>query len=257
MSARSDVAPNRGTMAEAVYDRIGIDYSRYRKPDPRIARLVSEALGSARSVVNVGAGAGSYEPTGRDVVAVEPSAEMVQQRPPSAPPVVRAVAERLPFRDHSFDAALAILTLHHWSDWRRGLSEMRRVARDRVVVLTWDPESPGFWLTEQYFPEIRALDHRTMPTLAGIAEVLGPLETRPLLIPGDCTDGFLGAYWARPEKYLDREARQAISAFSMIPGVEAGVRRLAADLRSGAWHDRNGGLLAYSELDLGYRILVA
>jgi SAM-dependent methyltransferase len=244
-------------MPEAIYDTIGIDYARHRRPDPRIAAMLAAAIGAARSAVNVGAGAGSYEPSGIDLVAVEPSAEMVRQRASSGAPVVRAVAEDLPFPDRAFDAAIAILTLHHWRDWRRGLREMRRVARERIVLLTWDPAHPGFWLTEQYFPGILAMDRRIMPPVAAIAEVIGPLEVRPLPIPADCTDGFLGAYWARPESYLDSGARQAISTFSKIPDVDAGLEQLAADLRSGAWQERNGTLLAASELDLGYRVLIA
>lgn len=244
-------------MPEAVYDTIGVEYARYRRPDPRISALLTGALGSARTVLNVGAGTGSYEPHDLDLVAVEPSAEMIRQRPPSSAPVLQAVAEHLPFRDHSFDAAIAILTLHHWSDWRRGLLEMRRVARDRIVVLTWDPDYSGFWLTEDYFPEILSVDRRILPTIAGISRVLGPLEVRTVPIPKDCTDGFLGAYWRRPEKYLDPGVRQAISTFSRIPKVEAGVQRLASDLSSGLWRDRNGDLLSLSELDLGYRILIA
>ncbi len=244
-------------MPEAVYDTIGVEYARYRRPDPRIAALLTGALGSARTVLNVGAGTGSYEPHDLDLVAVEPSAEMIRQRPPPSAPVLQAVAEHLPFRDHSFDAAIAILTLHHWPDWRRGLLEMRRVARDRIVVLTWDPDYSGFWLTEDYFPEILSVDRRILPTIAGISRVLGPLEVRTVPIPKDCTDGFLGAYWRRPEKYLDPGVRQAISTFSRIPKVEAGVQRLASDLSSGLWRDRNGDLLSLSELDLGYRILIA
>lgn len=244
-------------MPEVVYDTIGIDYARYRRPDPRIEAILTEAVGSARSALNVGAGTGSYEPSGLDLVAVEPSAEMARQRPPFSAPVLRAVAEDLPFRDRSFDAVIAILTLHHWSDWRRGLREMRRVARDRIVVLTWDPEHPGFWLTEQYFPEILSVDRRFMPTITAISQVLGPLEVRHVPIPRDCTDGFLGAYWSRPENYLDAGVRQAISTFAKISDVEAGVQRLAADLRSGAWQNQNGKLLTLSELDLGYRILIA
>lgn len=244
-------------MPEAVYDRIGIDYAQYRRPDPRIATLLSDALGPAYSALNVGAGAGSYEPAGLDLVAVEPSAEMVRQRPPTSAPVLRAVAEHLPFRDRSFDAAIAILTLHHWSDWRRGLLEMRRVSRGRVVVFTWDPDSPGFWLTEQYFPEISSADRRIMPPLTAISQVLGSIEVRHVPIPTDCTDGFLGAYWSRPEKYLSAGVRQAISTFAMIRDVEVGVQRLAADLHSGVWQNRNGKLLTLPELDLGYRILIA
>ena len=240
-----------------LYDRIGVGYAAYRRPDPRIASRIEATLGPARTVLNVGAGAGSYEPAGRTVVAVEPSAEMIRQRTPSAAPAVRGAAEALPFRDRSFDAAMAILTLHHWSDPRRGLAELRRVARDRVAILTWDPEHPGFWLVRDYFPEIPAMDRETFPAVAAIAEALGPVEVQPVPIPADCTDGFLGAYWRRPAAYLDSGARGAISAFAKLHEVDARLSRLRADLANGAWQRRNGDLLALDEIDLGYRLIVA
>ena len=138
-----------------VYDEIGRSYTVTRRPDPRIARAIDTALGDARSVVNVGAGAGSYEPSHLRVTAVEPSPAMIRQRPSAAAPVVRAVAEHLPFADTSFDAALAVLTLHHWTDRAGGLAELARVARRRVVILTWDPSCRDlFWLTTEYFPAI-------------------------------------------------------------------------------------------------------
>lgn len=156
-------------------------------------------------MLNVGAGAGAYEPHERRVVAAEPSAVMVAQRPPSAAPAVRARAEALPFADRAFEAVLATLTLHHWSDQRRGLHECRRVARDRVVLLTWDPGGPGFWLVRDYFPEIADLDRESFPTIAALCAMLGrDAEVIPVPIPADCTDGFLGAYWRRPEAYLVR-----------------------------------------------------
>jgi len=240
-----------------LYDRIGVGYADYRRPDPRIADRIEAALGRARSVVNVGAGTGSYEPAERNVVAVEPSAEMVRQRPRSAAPAVRGAAERLPLRDGSVDAALAVLTIHHWTDWRRGLAEMRRVARERVVVLTWDAGHPGFWLVQEYFPEIVAADRESFPTLDAMAGVLGPIDVHPVPVPADCTDGFLGAYWRRPRMYLDEGVRGAISAFARVPHADASLARLRADLDDGSWEARHHDLLALPELDLGYRLVVA
>jgi SAM-dependent methyltransferase len=246
-----------GTMSQVLYDRIGAGYAAYRRPDARIAARIVDALGPARTVMNVGAGAGSYEPADRRVAAVEPSAVMVRQRAPGAGPAVRATAESLPFRDGSFDAALAILTIHHWPDWRAGLREMRRIARGRIVILTWDPDHTDFWLAREYFPEILEIDRRIMPTLGDIERVIGPMEARPVPVPADCTDGFLGAYWRRPEMYLDAGVRAAISSFSKLRDVESGLARLRADLDDGAWHRRHGHLLALPELDVGYRLLVA
>ncbi len=244
-------------MAQALYDTIGIGYSAYRRPDPRIAARIADALGSASTVLNVGAGAGSYEPADRRVVAVEPSGEMVRQRHPGTAPAVRASADHLPFRDGSFDAALAVLTIHHWPDWRAGLQEMRRIARHRLVILTWDPGHPGFWLVQDYFPEIVEMDLLTMPAIAQMESVLGPVEVRPVPVPADCTDGFLGGYWRRPERYLDDGARGAISAFAKLHGPRPGLERLRADLADGAWNVRRGHLLALTEFDIGYRLIVA
>ena len=244
-------------MSPSIYDRIGVGYSRYRRPDSRIAAQITRALGSARSVLNVGAGAGSYEPVDRPVVAVEPSAEMVRQRARNSAPVVRASADHLPFPDGTFDAALAILTIHHWPDWRQGLRELRRVARDRVVILTWDPDHPGFWLVQEYFPEILDIDRQILPTLRAMEEVLGATEVQRVPVPADCSDGFLGAYWRRPASYLDSGARQAISAFSKLKNVDVGLERLRTDLANGTWERRHGSLLMCSELDIGYCLVVA
>lgn len=245
-------------MTESIlYDRIGVGYAAFRRPDPRIARRIEAALGPARSVVNVGAGTGSYEPADRAVVAVEPSAEMVRQRAASAAPAVRGAAEQIPLRDRSVDAALAVLTLHHWTDWRRGLAEMRRVARERVVILTWDAWHPGFWLVQEYFPEIVEADRETFPTLDAMAGVLGPIDVQPVPIPADCSDGFLGAYWRRPALYLDAGVRGAISAFARLRDADAKLARLRADLADGSWEARHRDLLALPELDLGYRLVVA
>jgi SAM-dependent methyltransferase len=239
-------------MAHAIYNTIGQGYALRRRPDPRIAAAISSALGSARTIINVGAGTGSYEPIDRIVLAVEPSDLMISQRPQGAAPCVRGSAEALPVEDDAFDAAMAVLTIHHWSDWRRGLREMQRCARCRIVVLTVDIEASNFWLSD-YFPELK-LDGRVLPPLDALAEELGAFESRPILIPHDCSDGFLGAYWRRPEIYLDPVARQSMSPFARIDANE-GLERLANDLESGAWHKRNADLLAIDALDLGYRLL--
>lgn len=238
----------------ALYDTIGVDYANLRKPDLRIAAQIGAALGPARSVLNVGAGAGSYEPVGREVTAVEPSLEMIRQRPPGAAPVVQASAESLPFADDSFDAAMAILTVHHWTDKARGLAEMRRVSRGPVVLLTFDPAHRGNWLTD-YLPELIDLDERAMPLMPDYARWLGSMDVAPVPIPHNCRDGFLYAYWRRPRAYLDPRVRAAISSFWMIGGVEEGLRRLEDDLDSALWHDRYGHLLALDAIDAGYRLV--
>lgn len=238
----------------AIYDNIGGGYARLRQPDPRIAAAIEQALGDARSVINVGAGAGSYEPRDRAVFAVEPSHVMIDQRPPGAARCVRASAEALPAETGAFDAAMAVLTIHHWRDWRAGLREMRRVARSRLVLLTFDAEAPSFWLTRDYLPEIAELDRRIMPSLAALAEELGACEATPLLVPHDCRDGFLGAYWRRPQAYLDPQVRHAISVFAKIE-AEMGLKQLAYDLDAGAWRKRNADLLGRDVLDVGYRLV--
>lgn len=249
------VRPRELSMAR--YDTIGRGYSGQRRPDPRIERIVTAALGDAERVVNVGAGVGSYEPADRDVVAVEPSVVMIAQRPQGAAVAVRALAENLPFPHHTFDAALAILTVHHWSDQRAGLAELKRVARGRVVILTWDPEHPGFWLVREYFPALLELDRRIFPTLPDLETILGRVEVSVVPIPHDCVDGFLGAYWRRPEDYLDEGVRAGISSFARIGDVSPGVERLRADLDSGRWAIKNGELLGLEQLDLGYRLIVS
>jgi SAM-dependent methyltransferase len=239
-----------------LYDTIGRGYRQLRRQDPRIAARILAALGGAASVVNVGAGAGSYEPRDRKLVAVDPSRVMLRQRDPGAAPAVRASATDLPFRDESFDASLAVLTIHHWPDPARGLQELRRAARRKVVILTFDPNVTGFWLLD-YFPEIAEIDHRIMPTLPELTRHLGRAQVFDVPIPHDCTDGFLGAYWRRPEAYLRADIRSAISTFSKLRDVESGLAALRADLASGAWHRRHGAILARAELDLGYRLVVA
>lgn len=240
----------------ALYDRIGIDYADLRKPDRRIARRIHDALGPAKSVLNVGAGTGSYEPTDRQVTAVEPSAEMIRQRPASAAPVVQAPAEALPFPEKSFDAAMAVLTVHHWADKAAGLREMRRVARGPVVILTFDPAHRGGWLTD-YLPQLAELDEAQMPPMPDYEASLGPVAISPMPIPWDCSDGFLHAYWRRPEAYLDPRIRRGSSSFWALPDLDGGLARLEGDLASGEWRRRYRHLLDLEELDVGYRLVVA
>lgn len=239
-----------------IYDGIGVGYGLHRRPDPRIGAFVSRALGDSTSILNVGAGTGSYEPADRRVVAVEPSITMIRQRPLHAAPVVQASAGALPFRDRSFDAGLAALTLHHWPDWRGGLSEMARVARGRVVLLTWDPSACAFWLVEDYFPEIMLIDRAIFPTMDEMRQVLGRMAVSIVPVPHDCADGFLGAYWRRPHAYLDPQVRAAISAFAKLTDVAPRLQRLADDLESGEWDRRHAALLRQASIDLGYRIVV-
>jgi SAM-dependent methyltransferase len=240
----------------ALYDTIGLGYGRLRRQDRRIAARILRALDGCSSVVNVGAGAGSYEPRDRKLVAVEPSRVMIRQRPRGAAPVVRALATDLPFPDGAFDASLAVLTIHHWSDRERGLGELRRAARRNVVILTHDTSVSEFWLVD-YFPEIRETDRGSMPSLAELRQHLGSIDVFDVPVPHDCTDGFLGAYWRRPEAYLRADVRAAISIFSKLRDVEQGVSALRRDLASGAWHQRYGEILQRSTLDLGYRLVVA
>jgi SAM-dependent methyltransferase len=181
---------------------------------------------------------------------------MIRQRPPGSAPAVQASAIALPFRDAAFDTALAVLTIHHWPDRPRGLAELMRVAH-RVVILTWDPDSSRFWLTEEYFPEINELDRPIFPTMDDLRRTLGPIEVRPVPVPYDCTDGFLGAYWRRPQAYLDPGVRGAISTFGKVAALEAPLQRLRRDLEDGAWARRHGHLMDRTEMDLGYRLIVA
>ena len=243
-----------------VYDDIGREYATTRQPDRRLADVIWSALGGARTVLNVGAGAGSYEPAGGRVLAVDPSLEMIRQRPRVAAPAIGATAEDLPFRDGAFDATLAVLTIHHWRDLDRGLRELRRVTRERSVVVTWDPAArDAFWLTAHYLPEIVQFDLRRFPSLDVFGQYFSDVDVRPLLIPHDCADSFLGAFWRRPEAYLIPAVRRAMSGFAQLPAgvVDAGLARLADDLRSGRWSRRFATLLAADTADLGYRLVVA
>lgn len=249
---------------DPVYDRIGSDYNRTRRPDRRVAAAISRTLGDARSVINVGAGTGAYEPTDRQVTAVEPSAVMLAQRPAGAAPAVHASAEDLPFPDGAFDAAIAILSDHHWTDRDRGLRELRRVASSRVVLLNADPaKAEAFWLTRDYLPGF--LDLIPAPMLvpgawrASFEAQLGPITIQPVPIPHGCTDGFYPAYWRRPHAYLDPAIRHGTSVFARLDpdATDHGLAALDTDLRQGAWHERNADLLKLDAADLGLSLIIA
>ena len=243
-----------------LYDTIGATYTVTRRTEPRIAAQTWAALGDARTVLNVGAGTGSYEPPDRHVLAVEPSALMRSQRLPDAAPCLAGSAENLPFDDQSFDAAMAFATVHHWPDPIAGLREMRRVAR-RVVVFTHDTTDTGwlsrFWLTRDYLPEVADLI-AGRPSLPELASAIGA-RIEPVLVPWDCADGFFEAYWRRPEAYLDENVRRGVSVWARVgPAVERRVvHSLRADLASGRWAERNRDLLDLDAAELGLRLLIA
>jgi SAM-dependent methyltransferase len=242
---------------QPMYDRIGMTYARTRQPDPRIRDAIWAALGEAKSLVNVGAGAGSYEPP-QTLLAVEPSLVMVAQRPPGLAPAAVTTAERIPLPDKSVDAALCILTIHHWPDVEAGFREIRRVARS-AVVYTWDYEvTKHFWLS-QYLPAVNDIDARIEVPIARLRELLKTDDVRPVPVPHDCADGFLGAFWRRPEAYLDPEVRAGISTIARMDQsvVKAGMELLLEDIQSGAWAKRHAELLDKDELDVGYRLVVA
>ncbi len=252
------------SLAGKKYDAIGVTYSATRRTDPRIAAQIETALGSAHTIVNVGAGTGNYEPRDRNVVAVEPSLTMIGQRPVGTAPCVRGVAEALPFPDATFDAALAVLTVHHWRDLERGIAEVQRVAR-RQVVFTFEPSlSDEFWLVRDYFPEVRDLpQERRLPDCEAVRGMFGAgagagASLTRVLVPADCVDGFGGSYWNRPEVYLDPHVQDGMSMFALLdPTIRVrGTERLRADLASGRWDENYGRLRALTEIDLGYRLLV-
>ncbi|MGY4098210.1 class I SAM-dependent methyltransferase [Nocardia sp. R16R-3T] len=243
----------------ALYDHTGQSYARTRQPDPRIAAVVDDAVRGMDSVANIGAGSGSYEPTGT-VIAIEPSEVMIEQRPPGAAPAVQAVAEQLPMHTDAVDAALAILTVHHWTDLDRGIAEMKRIARRRIVILTWDHTVyREFWLVRDYLPAAGDTDARLAVAPARLADLLGDISIIPIPVPHDCVDGFGGAYWRRPEAYLDETVRAGMSMLAMTPAalLRDGLSRLRDDLATGVWARRHGELLGESRLDLGYRLVIA
>jgi len=248
-----------GSSSSPAYDVIGTGYARTRRADPRIAARIDHHLGAAARVVNVGAGAGSYEPTDRRVVAVEPSSAMIRQRPATAAPVVQGTGEALPFPDAAFEAGMALLTVHHWPDPLAGLAELRRVTSGPIVAFTFDHEVHATqWLVTDYLPSMIELD-TTLPAPAEIAEALGGGVVDVLPIPHDCTDGFCHAWWRRPDAYLDPAVRAGISGIARLPAavVDDAMARLADDLATGRWHAAHADLAGLDEIDAGYRLVVA
>lgn len=244
-------------VTEPVYDRIGVNYSRGRRTDPRWQAALDDCLGAAATVVNVGAGTGSYEPADRYVLAVEPSGAMIAQRPSGAAPALQAHAENLPIADQQFDVAMALVTLHHWTDWQAGVREMLRVAR-RAVVLHFDPVvHAGFWLASDYLPELVDI-WVAVPSVQEVSAAMGPeADTQVLPVPWDCVDGFLPAYWRRPEAYLGAEVRQTMSGLQLLDSdvLSRGVSALRRDLADGTWLARNKALLDQDSLDVGWRLI--
>ena len=242
----------------ALYDTLGVGYHSTRRPDPRIGAYITAALGDATTVVNVGAGAGSYEPA-TTILAVEPSAVMIAQRPADAAPALQASAEAIPIDDGYADAAMAVLTVHHWTDLAAGIAELRRIARRRVVILTWDQRVfRDFWLVD-YLPETLAMEDARAVPVDRLIDLLGTTHVTTVPVPHDCIDGFAAAFWRRPEAYLDPAVRAGASMFtqSTPADVQRGVARLAEDLASGAWAGRYGDILTQSTFDAGYRLLAA
>ena len=247
------------TPGAPLYDTLGKSYAEARIEDPRVAAQIHAALDGAARIVNVGAGTGSYEPRDRVVLAVDPSPTMIRQRRPGSAPSVLAAAEALPIHDDSFDAAMAVLTVHHWSDLPRGLAELRRVAARQVVVFFEPLALQGYWLLD-YFPDIADLPtERRAPGTKELERELDVVDVRTVMVPADCTDGFGAAYWSRPEAYLDPTVQAGISSLALLT-VEArqrGTEQLRADLGSGRWEDRHGHLRHLDEFDGGYRLAIA
>jgi SAM-dependent methyltransferase len=243
------------------YDQTGITYSQTRRPDSRIAAAIDRALVDVVSVANIGAGTGSYEPA-QTIAAVEPSRVMIRQRPTGTAPAVQATAEALPLQTGAVEAALAVLTVHHWTDLAAGVTEMLRVARRRVIILTWDHKLiQNFWLLRDYVPAAAETDGRLAVPIDDLVSLLGrdTVSVVTVPVPHDCVDGFGGAYWRRPHAYLDDTVQRGMSLFAMTPKdlVEEGLTRLRRDLSTGEWQRRHADLLDKPELDLGYRLLIA
>lgn len=245
-------------MKAPAYDRMGIDYSQVRRADPRFEAAIWATLGDARTVLNVGAGAGSYEPPDREVIAVEPSPVMIAQRPAGAAPAIQGVAESLPLEDKSVDASMGIFTMQHWDDVDRGLAELLRVTRERVVFLTLDLDvTAEMWLCRDYLPEIVEHDRETFPTIARLRDVLPKVRVETIPVPADCTDGFCVALWSRPEAHLDPGVRRSSSIWHLLQDsvVEPTLDRLRRDLETGEWDRRYAELRTRASLDVGLRLV--
>jgi ubiquinone/menaquinone biosynthesis C-methylase UbiE len=240
------------------YDRVGLNYAEHRRADPRIAARIRAALGDARSVVNVGAGSGSYEPGDRETIAVEPSPVMIAQRPAGAAPAIEGVAEALPLDDKSVDAAMGVLTIHHWDDLGAGLAEMRRVARRRIVLFTIDAEKNSeVWTLSEYFPEAAKAEREKMPSMKALETLLPGATIEAVPAPGRCHDEFTSALWDRPELFLEPSILRSSSLWHSLPRaeVERGQERLRSDLESGRWDERHGHLRTLPELEIGLRLV--
>lgn len=245
-------------MKAPAYDRMGRGYSEVRRPDPRFAAAIWAALGDAKSVLNVGAGAGSYEPPDREVIAVEPSPVMIAQRSPGTAAAIQGVAESLPLEDQSVDAAMGVFTMQHWDDVDRGLAEVLRVTRERVVLLTLDLDATAeMWLCRDYLPEIVENDRRMFPSIERLRLLLPDVEVETIPVPADCSDGFCVALWSRPEAFLDPDVRRASSIWHLLSPavVDRGLAQLSSDLESGEWDRRYGELRERESLDIGLRLV--
>lgn len=238
-----------------LYDTFGVGYASGRQTDPYIASQIYKELQDVELLLNIGAGTGSYEPSNVNLIALEPSAEMIRQRPASASIVIRGRAEELPFQDKTFSHTMTILSLHHWQNCNKAFAEIARVTRRRFVVLTWLPESNPFWLTRDYFPEIYEKDRHIFPTINCFYESFKKIEAKKLLVPANCRDGFMAAYWRRPEAYLDNEVRQGISTFYKINDPVKGLSRLEKEIKNGTWLKKYSNLLEQDFLDAGYKII--
>ncbi len=247
-------------MSAPAYDQIGINYSDIRRADPRIEAAIWEALGDARTVLNIGAGTGSYEPTDRDVIAVEPSPVMIAQRPAGSAPAIQGVAEAIPLEDKSMDATMGVFTMQHWDDVDCGLTEVLRVTRKRIVFLTLDLDvTELMWLCRDYLPEIIEHDRKAFPTITRLQTTLPNVQVDTIPVPADCTDGFLVALWSRPEAHLGSHVRRASSTWHRLPPavIENGLDQLRHDLDNGEWDRRFGHLRTLDTLDVGLRLVTA
>ncbi|WP_299770936.1 class I SAM-dependent methyltransferase [uncultured Pseudoteredinibacter sp.] len=239
-----------------IYDQIGVQYRQGRMSDPAIDGFIQGHADINSRTLNIGAGTGSYESSFEELIALEPSWKMIQQRAPSAHPAIQAYAEALPFGDNSFKQCLTVLSIHHWQNRTLALEEIKRVTERRFIALSWNPDATPYWLLQDYFPELYAIDRSIFPKIDELETHFPNIQIYPLAIPANCQDGFTAAYWARPEAYLDDKIRQNMSSFSKIENVDKGLKKLAEDLSSGQWNRKYASLLEQSHLDVGYFLAV-